>query len=333
MVQRRVSGLRPRMSSADGELSDFRHTDSDAPRIDYDRITGVSVLESLAGKLTWHIERARRESAVKLDATQVLDGYFWLPDQPDKVSGRLRISEVGKCSLELMGALGGQDAQFRNESRDVSTIHGVVQGGAVTLYGSFYLTENFSFGGVAISKLHVATVFRGANLPPEAQLRFSKLEAVVTGLDDWLQITGIDAGIEFDAAQKVQSAFIRYVPPPKIELSLPGMRVNFEFFWTAPEGEVKNEAKITHHSRLVVVPEGEATFDDLLQRLGRLVNFLSFATDQTLDIDALYAYSSLAAIEVPGGEMPFLCLCSTKAARQFDGWSSSATQCCFVTRT
>ena len=154
---------------------------------------------------------------MKLDAPQVLEGYFWLPGQLDKVSGRLRISDVGKCSLELMGAFGGEEAQFRDEPRDLTTIHGVVQGGAVTLYDSFYLTENFSFGGVAISKLHVATVFRGATLPHEAQLRFSKLEAAVSGLDDWLQITGIDAGFELDAAHKVQSAFIRYVPPPKIE--------------------------------------------------------------------------------------------------------------------
>jgi hypothetical protein len=241
---------------------------------------------------------------VKLDAPQVLEGYFWLPGQLDKVSGRLRISEVGKCSLELMGTFGGEGAQFLDEPRDLSTIHGVVQGGAVTLYDSSYLTEDFSFGGVAISKLHVATVFRGATLPPEAQLRFSRIEAAVSGLDDWLQITGIDTGFEFDAAHKVQSAFIRYVPPPKIELSLPGMRVSFEFFWTAPGGKVKNEAKITHQARLVVMPEGEGTFDDLRQQLGRLVNFLSFATDQTLGIGALYAYSPSATMDVPGGEKP-----------------------------
>lgn len=241
---------------------------------------------------------------MKLDAPQVLEGYFWLPGQLDRVSGRLRISEVGRCSLELMGAFGGEGAQFRDEPRDLSTIHGVVQGGAVTLYDCFYLTENVSFGGVAISKLHVATVFRGATLPPEAQLRFSKLEAAVSGLNDWLQITGIDAGFEFDAAHKVQSAFIRYVPPPKIELSLPGMRVSFEFFWTAPVGKIKNEAKITHQARLVVVPEGESTFDDLRQQLVRLVNFLSFATDQTLVIDALCAYTPSAMMDVPDGEKP-----------------------------
>lgn len=239
---------------------------------------------------------------MKLDEPQVLDGYFWLPGQLDRVSGRLQISTIGKCSLELLGAFGGEEAQLRDETRDLSTIHGVIQGGAVTLYDCFYLSENVSFGGVAVSKLHVATVFRGAILPPEAQLRFSKLEAVVTGLDDWLQITGIDAGFEFDAAHKVQSAFIRYVPPPKVELSLPGMCVSFEFFWTAPSGKVKNEAKITHQARLVVVPEAEATFDDLMQRLGRLVNFLSFATDQTLEIDEVYAYSPSATMDVPSGE-------------------------------
>src|SRR5690606_14496925 len=131
-------------------------------------LTGVQGFEGLA----WNVgavkrSRQKRETAVKLDAPQVLEGYFWLPGQLDKVSGRLRISEVGKCSLELMGAFGGEEAQFRDEPCDLSTIHGVVQGGAVTLYDSFYLTQNYSFGGVAVSKLHVATVFRGATLPPD----------------------------------------------------------------------------------------------------------------------------------------------------------------------
>lgn len=228
---------------------------------------------------------------MKLDAAQVLEGYFWLPGDTEKVSGRLYISEVGKCSLELMGAFGGEDAQFHSEPSDLSTIHGIVQGGSVTLYNCFYLNKNFSFGGVAVSKLHVATVFRGATLPPERELRFSKLEAAVTGLDEWLNITGIEAGFEFDAAHKVQAAFIRYIPPPRIELVLPGMRVGFEFSWTAPGGRVMNEAKITHQARLVVVPDAEAAFEDLRQRLGRLVNFLSFAVDQTLDVDALFAYA------------------------------------------
>lgn len=239
---------------------------------------------------------------MKLDAAQVLEGYFWLPGDTEKVSGRLSISEVGKCSLELIGAFGGEAAQFRDERKDLSTIHGIVQGGLITLYDCFYLTENFSFGGVAVSKVHVATVFRGANLPPEGELRFSKLEAAVTGLDDWLQITGIDAGFEFDAANKVQAAFIRYVPPPQIELTLPGMRVSFEFVWTAPGGRVKNEAKITHQARLVVVPEAETNFKELRQHLGRLINFLSFAVDQTLDVDALFAYLPSATMEVGDGE-------------------------------
>lgn len=242
---------------------------------------------------------------MKLDAAQVLEGYFWLPGDTNKVSGRLSISEVGKCSLELMGAFGGEAAQFRDEPKDLSTIHGIVQGGPVTLYDCFYLTNNFAFAGaVAVSKLHVATVFRGENLPPENELRFTKLEAAVTGLDDWLQVTGIEAGFEFDTAHKVQSAFIRYVPPPKIELTLPGMRVSFEFAWTAPGGKVKNEAKITHQARLVVVPDAETNFEDLRQQLGRLVNFLSFAVDQTLDVDALFASSPSAMMDVGDGEKP-----------------------------
>lgn len=87
-------------------------------------------------------------------------------------------------------------------------------------------------------------------------------------------------------------------------MSLPGMRVSFEFFWTAPGGKVKNEAKVTHQARLVIAPKGEATFNDLQRQLGRLVNFLSFATDQTLEIEALFASSPSATMDVSGGDKP-----------------------------
>lgn len=38
---------------------------------------------------------------MKLYAPQVLEGYFWKRGHNEKVSGRLHISEVGKCNLEL----------------------------------------------------------------------------------------------------------------------------------------------------------------------------------------------------------------------------------------
>lgn len=241
---------------------------------------------------------------MKLNAPQVLEGYFWLPGDTEKLSGRLRISEVGKCNLELLGFFGGLAGGFSMDSSSLSTVHGLIEGGAVTLYDCHYQNRNIGFGTVSRSKLHVATVFRGAHLPPETEVRFSKLEAAISGLDEWLQITGITTGFELDEAHKVRSAFVRYVPPPKIDLALPGLRVGFEFAWTAPGGGVTTEAKITHQARLTVVPDTDMAFEDLRQQLWRLVNFLSFAADQTLSIDALNAFSSVATINVSAGTKP-----------------------------
>jgi hypothetical protein len=241
---------------------------------------------------------------LKLDAPQVLEGYFWLPGDTERLSGRLRISEVGKCNLELLGFFGGPADGFSMDSSLLSTVHGLIEGGAVTLYDCYYQNRNIGFGTVSRSKLHVATVFRGTHLPPEAEVRFSKLEAAISGLDEWLQITGITTGFELDEAHKVRSAFVRYVPPPKIDLALPGLRVGFEFTWTAPGVGVTTEAKITHQARLTVVPDADMAFEDLRQQLGRLVNFLSFAADQTLSIDALNAFSSAVTINVSEGKKP-----------------------------
>ena len=244
---------------------------------------------------------------LKLESPQVLEGYFWLPGDTERLSGRLQISEVGKCNLELLGFFGSLTDGVSMVSPSLSTIHGLIEGGAVTLYDCFYQNRNIGFGTVSRSKLHVGTAFRGAHLAPEAEVRFCKLEAAITGLDEWLQITGITTGFELDEARKVRSAFVRYVPPPKIDLVLPGLRVGFEFAWTAPGGGATTEAKITHQARLTVVPDTDLAFEDLRQQLGRLVNFLSFAADQTLSINALYAYSSAATVEV-GAEQKTLSL-------------------------
>lgn len=241
---------------------------------------------------------------MKLDAPQVLEGYFWLPGDTEKLSGRLRLSEVGKCDLELLGFFGDLADGFSMTSPNPSTIHGLIEGGAVTLYDCYYQNRNIGFGTVSRSKLHVGKVFRGALLPPEAEVRFSKLDVAISGLDEWLQITGITTGFDLDEAYKVRSAFVRYVPPPKIDLALPGLRVGFEFAWTAPGGGMTTEAKITHQARLTVVPDSEMAFEDLRHQVGRLVNFLSFAADQTLSIDAVNAFSSATSIDDSEGAKP-----------------------------
>ncbi|WP_313223347.1 HEPN domain-containing protein [Pseudoxanthomonas mexicana] len=233
---------------------------------------------------------------MKLDFPQVLEGHFWLPGEDERVSGRLKISEEGKCSLDLLGLFGGYRSAFSEPTKSLTTIHGIVEGGLVTLYDCFYLNQNFGFGTVAVSKVHVSTVIRGANLPPEEILRFTKLEAVVSGLDEWLQISGIESGFEIDSDNKVKSAFIRYVPPPRIVIATDELLIAFEFAWTAPGGGGRTEAKITHQARLSVTPTSASSLDDIRRQLGRVVNFLSFAADRTLTVDALYAYSDSAIL-------------------------------------
>jgi hypothetical protein len=216
--------------------------------------------------------------------------------------GRLSISPVGKCQLELMGEFGSLVDRLDEDNKDLSTIHGLVAGGPVTLYDCFWRNGNIGFGTVSRASLHVHEVFRGANLPPEAELRLAKLEAVVDGLDDWLQITGIEAGFELDEAHKVRSAHIRYTPQPKIEWTVPGLHVSIDFAWTAPGGGSLTEAKITHQAGLVVTPEAPLPLEELRQQLYRVVNFFSFATDQTLSVDSLTAFSPQATVQTPKGD-------------------------------
>lgn len=151
---------------------------------------------------------------MKLDTPEVLEGYFWRPGDTERLSGRLRISEVGKGELELLGAFDNPFVTLTPESANLPTIHGWIEGGDVTLYDCFYLKRSLGFGTVSRSTLRVGSVFRGAHLPPKADVRFNELDLSISGLGDWLQINGITSQVEFDpTSNRMQSATVRYVPP------------------------------------------------------------------------------------------------------------------------
>lgn len=260
---------------------------------------------------------------MKLETALVLEGYFWRPGDTEKLSGRLRISEVGECRLEVLGVFGELAEALRLQNPPLPTIHGLIEGGDVTLYDCIYQNRNLGFGTVTRSTLRVGTVFRGAHLPPEGQARFTKLDAVVSGLDAWLQITGIATQWEFNESNKVKGAVIRYAPPPKIEIDLSGLRVGFEFAWTAPSAGASTEAKITHQAQLFVEPTTEMPFEDLRFQLGRLVNFLSFAIDQPLTVETLFAHTNAARIQTSKGDKSiplsvFYAQAATSTATKFD---------------
>lgn len=70
---------------------------------------------------------------MKLEAPQVLEGFFWRPGHAERLPGRLRISEVSKCQPELLGAFGSLVDELNGDDEVLWTIHGLVEGGAVTL--------------------------------------------------------------------------------------------------------------------------------------------------------------------------------------------------------
>lgn len=240
---------------------------------------------------------------MKLEVPEVLEGYFWRPGDTERLSGRLRISEEAACELELLDAFDGPIGALTTEPADLATIHGWIEGGEVTLYDCFYLKRSLGFGTVSLSKLRAGSVFRGAHLPPKTDVLFSELDLVIAGLDDWLQISGITSELDVDSARNtVRSVSVRYVPPPAIELAVSGFRIGFEFRSSVPFRRPMTEATITQQARMTIAPETPLPFEALLEQAGRLVNFLSFAADEVLTIDAIEALSPSATREINSTE-------------------------------
>ncbi len=240
---------------------------------------------------------------MKLESSASHDGYFWLPCRSKRCSGRLCISELGKCYLEILGSFGDELLiDFDNRS-EFAHIHGIIGKGYVTLYDCFFVNQNINVGRLSISKLHVGRAFIGGELPPDGELQVVKLEAAVAGIDEWLQVYGIESRPQFDTDANIKGVIVEYQIPRKIEARLCDTNVAFIFACSLPSGRQLTSASVSQSARLVLSTTTAEPFDALLERLARIVNFISFCVGDFLNIDQLYAYSPSVVVEREDGRV------------------------------
>ncbi|MDA2943338.1 ApeA N-terminal domain 1-containing protein [Enterobacter cloacae] len=216
-------------------------------------------------------------------------GYFWLPDnEGHKIPGVLSIMDGGKIELEIIGDF-GDNFQFFSEDNIPRIVGHIEDDGLLTLDDCFYLTRNFSFGGISKSKIFVHKALIGATWEKDERVTFNTLSFEVDCLDEWIGITGIS--VEY--CHKEKNASITYNPPKVIGIDLDvGMKLEICFAYTLPRKSRLKEAKITQRVYFKLSTTESRDLNDFTAMAFKIVNLMCFAMDEVISMKNLVATSN-----------------------------------------
>ena len=220
---------------------------------------------------------------LRLDEPIEASGSFWQPEEPDaQISGVLRITESGRATLELRGAI------FNVPDRDVHRFVGVIDRlGAVTLDQCY--TSSFTLAGTqAVWRFYVRYALVGVHYGAQECMSFEQVTLSVEGLDEWLGISGfrIDPTSYFPDSGRLGQFSVDFQVPDTTAVEL-SEDLELEFFYgvTLPSLQrVITEVTIRQESYIRLKPRNPLHIDDLISLSMNIRNFLCFAIGQTVSI-------------------------------------------------
>lgn len=226
---------------------------------------------------------------------QVRSGFFWLPSDPTRqLPGSLEISDSGHIVLKILGTTSEPSPLFADKEVIPRVVGLVEKGGFVTLDECFFTSRKFESGGIAQGRIFAHRAILGVLMSEDEPVRFNEFRFSVEGLDEWLQLSGITSTADW-AASKIS---IEYARPPDVVIALPGgRRLTFSHSWRfAPDF---NKARVTQKASIRLSADEPLSFEEAVAIAHPLTNFLCFAIDKTVTIDACFA--TVMATERGGG--------------------------------
>ena len=220
-------------------------------------------------------------------------GYFWPAAEPDKkLSGILSISEKGDASLEIFGAIDSPDSgSYWQPSGEGLRILGVTdKAGAVTLVDCFVLEENISrnfgiSGLLSKFRLYGGGVFCGAHFGAE-EINFSGVTFSVEGLDEWFYFHHRPFA---SAGVLAEPMSITYTPPEGITFPIPDDFI-ISFNMGAGTKSGMFEESITAKMSIGIASSRPRSFDEFMQVLQRVKDFLCLAFDRTVSFTSIKGF-------------------------------------------
>lgn len=217
-------------------------------------------------------------------------GYFWLPSNPEKkIPGTLTINDGGKIGLEIVGLFDDKITKVDESDKLKRIIGHVEKDGLVTLNECFYTKKSHAFGVIAKSSIFSHQVLSGVAYDEEELVELNSFSFTVDGLDEWLDISGI----EVEYADDYRSAAINYTQIDDLVYQLDnGFKLSIVFNCSLPGFGSRTEAKITQRAYLKLSSETETELSDFISVAHKITSFISFAVDASLCIKDVSATSN-----------------------------------------
>lgn len=208
-------------------------------------------------------------------------GYWWTPDDPEKVPGSLRFTPESGLRLELLGYLG--DDEFPDDSDGIvefPVVWGVVkEGKVVTLTGCWANSHSFTSPGLSTHTYISPLALVGAHLEAD-QLELSRLYVQFPYLPDWLGDTGLTVEVEGARTGGIDRINIEYQTPLDSVASTTMGEVATTFGFSTRGDSIRSSEVRTHAS--VRFEPGDPMSIDRFMRvfIQPFSQFLALATDR-----------------------------------------------------
>ncbi len=230
-------------------------------------------------------------------------GLWWLPDKPEsRIPGTLVFDPGSGTRLSLAGTF-----QKIRSSSDVPPTFEVVlgvtdSGGLITLVKCAFRNGNFDVVGVLLSELEPEIILSGAHFNSLADLKFHRISARLTDLNEWVGLSGFDIGFPTENGE----ALIKYrLPTGPRALLDNGDEVSVDFALSGLGWQRhQSKAEIVQKVYMTYRPVSEVSLHELLDRIWSLQQFMSFAVLRPVDVTEMQVYSRNHSRVVNDKEFP-----------------------------
>ena len=212
---------------------------------------------------------------MRVDKPFSVDGYFWLPsDENNKLYGTLTVEDGGKVELEILG-------RFSNK-KDLNIIVGETENGHFVLEKCFALTHNIQITNLAKNRILVTTLYKNITYKDDDRnedILFNTFSFTVDGLNEWLNIKKIK--IDEDTPnrkfvirnEELENYIFNLDKDIILEFEI-SLSIDFKYY----------QPSMKQSSRIKLTSNKKESLDYFIEIVNKIVKFLSFAIDKSINI-------------------------------------------------
>ena len=229
------------------------------------------------------------------------DGYWFLPDNPDrKVFGRLSVSPEKSPKLFLA------DQLYESEN-----IRKMISGDSFEIINGYFLDGKEATLVDCYQKGSLKTGFQTADISArcailghqfgnKSDIKLSSVFARYTYLEEWLRSSGFEISYQIQNEESAHNIILKQSVKPPIELGkLSEFQVSLlDEPWISREaisllsffGEIPNKLDVKERKSILLKSEHERNFEEFINAFILFQDFLIFCTGKTIDIFDVFSF-------------------------------------------